>query len=867
MTKPHLLVVLAGSDPHSALSQAEALLGHAAPGDRPILLQAQGIAHRNLRNPEESVARLRQSLAEIEPTEADHIWSIRADLAVSLGELGRPELGLDQLEGLEVIDQPDGETVVHPVITAKGWHARGLLLQRMGRPHEAMTCYQLALPRYEAAGEQLRIGQISTNLGLLSTYEGDIDKALAHIDRADAAFAEAGDRWWQAVSIANRGWILGCAGHLPKALQLMSDADSRLTELDMPDGLRVVSKAEVLLKGGLHGPARAELNRAIEHFDARQQGSDLSEALILAAQAAALDGDLEAARDLADRAVSELVEQNRPGWATAAQALRFGLQCRTGLAPTDLQATVDLLGDRLREAGHGGVIPSVILNAAWAFLDRDDPTSARRLLTGIDRSQLSTEDVVLFALDVARLHLGDGDQEAALTALDEGFSRLEADLGLLGGIDLAAVAADAVNRIVAEAKRILSATGDSARLLAWTDRGRQIATWRWPRLNDPELANLLNRARALGAGIDGAAPDDERVKQLQRVRQEIQDLRWQQETPAIDVHDRSPADFGRDEIGGQPSVLTSSSLIDITRIDDAWYAITQAPAAVAGGRPSIDHRPLAIDSARVSAIVRLARLLAVSTGPVRAQLLDRLDQLLSPINDVLVDHLSTAPTDVLFVGVDDELTELPWPVLPALWPQPFTILPTLRYLAERPDRLSSREGAAVVVGPGLASGGAETAGPGLRHVRRCRVTRFDHLAEALDHRVAHIAAHGASEPGNPLFNWLDFDFGRVFLHDLMYLDTVPETVVLAACYAGQSQRIGAGGSASFANGFLGVGSRWVVAASTALADDRDLTDFASAVLADIVEGDSPPRALARARTSRSGGRVNPAAIAFTCYGG
>ncbi|MDH5520002.1 MAG: hypothetical protein OEZ14_05655, partial [Acidimicrobiia bacterium] len=79
--------------------------------------------------------------------------------------------------------------------------------------------------------------------------------------------------------------------------------------------------------------------------------------------------------------------------------------------------------------------------------------------------------------------------------------------------------------------------------------------------------------------------------------------------------------------------------------------------------------------------------------------------------------------------------------------------------------------------------------------------------------------------------------------------------------------IGAGGSASFANGFLGVGSRWVVAASTALADDRNLIDFASSVLHDVVDGISPPVALARARLAAPGGATNPAALAFTCYGG
>ncbi len=174
------------------------------------------------------------------------------------------------------------------------------------------------------------------------------------------------------------------------------------------------------------------------------------------------------------------------------------------------------------------------------------------------------------------------------------------------------------------------------------------------------------------------------------------------------------------------------------------------------------------------------------------------------------------------------------------------------------------------VGPGLSTVGAEVdalEGSPQLPLTTVDTTDFDRFLAGLDRRVAHIAAHGGPEPENPLFNWLDFEFGRVFLHDLMFLDAVPETVLLAACYAGRTQRIGAGGSASFANGFLGVGSRWVVAASTALADDQNLINVASSVLQAVVDGTSPPRALARARRQAPDGATNPAAIAFTCYGG
>lgn len=865
MTRPQALVVLAGSDPQSALTQAEKLLQTATADERPILLQAQGIAHRNLRSPEQSVARLRQSLDESARMEADVEWSIRADLAVSMGEIGNHEAGLAELVGLGQLDGPDDAPAptIDPVVAAKCWHARGLLLQRMGRPEEAMECYRRALPRYAEADARLRIGQINTNLGLLHTYEGDIETALLHIDRADAAFAAAGDPWWQAVSLANRGWILGCSGHLPKALQLMSESDRLLSGMEMPDGLRVVSKAEVLLKGGLHGHARAELDRAIEHFDHRHQISDLSEALILAAQAAALDGDLPAALSLAERAGRELDQQNRPGWAAAARALEFGLRCRAGSAPHDLEAAVDRLSAELEAAGHRLAITSVVLNAAWAHLDRDEPEAAGALLESVDEERLLTNDVVLRALAEARLAEMDGDREAALGALDKGFTRLEADLGLLGGIDLAAQAAGSVARIVAEAKRILADGDDGDRFLSWTDRGRQVATWRWPRLEDPELVRLLNKARALGAGTGAAALDDEHVNVVEEIVQQIQELRWQQPAPAPAAATGVPPAADRRHGGPAPG---STSLIDITKVGDRWMVTTRGTER----RQRSVKQWMDVPPANIDAALRLARLFQTAEPTTRAALLAQLHQLLDPINEVVARHLSATPADLLLLGVDDELADLPWPALPALWSQAFSLLPTHRYLAERRMRVSARSGTSLIVGPGLVSGGAESKPVVDRRqddVRLWTIDEFDDLAAALDNRVVHIAAHGGPEPDNPLFTWLDLQCGRVFLHDLMFLDAVPETVLLAACYAGQAHRIGAGGTASFANGFLGVGSRWVVAAATALADDEDLIGFAGTVLNSVVDGTPAPVALAEARRIAADHHGQAAAFAFTCYGG
>lgn len=853
------MLLLAGSEPNRAVALATSLLERGTDEERLSALHALGLAHRNLRDPAQSVEYLRLALADAEQRQVDpnQQWAIRADLAVSITDAGEPSVGLDQIGGAS---GPDADELLRltPHTVARVNHIRGLLHQRMGNPQEARACYRAALDGYGEHGDQLGLGHVLGNLGILTTYEGDIDAALELFDRAEEAYTRAGQELWVALTILNRGWARGCGGNLARALRDLAEAETRLRKLDVPDGLRVLSRGEVLLKAGLYSTARSELVEAVAEFDHKGLAIDRSETLILAAQAAELDGDLRDAQRLARDAISELDDQARPGWSAAARATAFGIRCRSGLAPADVHQRAEDLCRLLSTAGQTGMMPMVQLSAAWALTEQGDVATAERFVSRARPHCDRAETRSMLALCEARIFEALADTSAALTALDRGYRELESELELLGGVDIAALAAASVVRIVDVAKRLLAATDDTEAFLVWADRGRQLGTWRWPRLDDPEISRLLNRLRALSSN-DGE-PEVERMSTVDDLRRQIKELRWQHERMPMHGDGMVGHAVGTDRSG--PPVV-----IDLTRADGSWFI-----GVLGTDVAEPIHRPLEADAGQLLAATRLARLFQTSQPPVQLQLMGQLGHVLEALDDEIESLLSEHGDGEVVISIDDDLADVPWAFLPALWNRPFSVLPTHRYLTSRPERLSTRSGISMLIGPGLRPVGSEVdrlRGTGGATSMRgvYSVYTIDQLSAAMDRRIVHIAAHGGPEPDNPLFNWLEFDCGRIFLHDLMFLDRVPQIIVLAACYAGQSQRLGAGGSASFANGFLGIGSRWVVSAGTALPDDTDLADTAAAVLGHLADGVDPPRALCLVRRSHGDRTASPAAIAFTCYGG
>ncbi len=841
------LLELANSDPRRLLEH------YGDPVDSPKeefdvdLLHAAGVAYRNVGQLGSSVQTLQRAEA-LAHDAGDRLWLIRADLAASLAEHGEPQAGVDAVGS----NLPAGN--LDPSTLARVRHVQGLLSQRMGDRHSAVAAYEESLAYYEQTDNGLAMGHLHTNLGILAAYEGRTDRAISALAAARSAYSSVDQDAWVAWTLVNEAWVRGCGGQLPDALRLLSEAADVFERLGIDDGTRRAVRAEVLLKAGLFSAARDEFSAVVQHLNEGGHEIDRSEALILAAQAAELDGDSASAIELGNAAVAALAGQDRSGWSAVADATLFGIRCRADPDHRIDMEDIETLCERLVEAGHAGLVPDVLVHAAWAWVHQNRIAEARHVLVRADTgSGASNELSAMAALTRARILESEGRPVEAIDVLDQAFGELYEQLNVFGGIDVAALASAALVKVVADGKRLSSQAGPVEEFARWTDRGRQIATWSWPRLADPRLATLLNRARALASDRSGESGDVAAGSSaLDQVKREIKELRWQ-------LHRDD------DQRIGPVSRTTDSEIpvIDVTNVDGQWFIIKS-------GYGEATQRTVDLDDLTLAALIRLGRLFQTSSPSIRRQLLFQIDNSLATFDRALAHYLPKDEEAPVFIGIDEALSDLPWSALPSLWDRPYSILPTKRYLAERSARVSSVPGVSTIVGPGLATTGLETRVISDRSARppsSARMENLGQLSSILDRRIVHIAAHGGPEPDNPLFNWLEFDFGKVFLHDLMLFEAVPEVVILAACYAGQTHRMGAGGTASFANGFLAVGSRWVVSAGTAMTDDDALVAFAAHVLDAVADGLAPPVALSRARRNSGDRLTSPAAIAFTCFGG
>ncbi|MFV1990622.1 MAG: hypothetical protein ACC652_07760, partial [Acidimicrobiales bacterium] len=505
------------------------------------------------------------------------------------------------------------------------------------------------------------------------------------------------------------------------------------------------------------------------------------------------------------------------------------------------------LVESLRAAGQSARIASVISTAAWAAVQREDLRYAESCLDSLPDEIGNPGDVATVASTRAQMAIMEDDADSALQILDEAYAALSADIELFGAIDAASQASAAVMELVDQAKALIAPTDSTAAFLEWTDRGRQLATWQWPRIRDPELQILLNRARAVISDTESADAQEAEAAhaRLRMLKSEIRTRRWSRSADAAK----------------QSTHETSSPLdhihLDLTRVGGSWYLDSN------GTHNS--HWPVELDDGMIAAVTRLGRLMHTAPESARSTLWERLNEGLAPLDELLSSVLPDDQTTVT-IGIDESLAGVPWSALRCLWERPYSILPTRKLLGRAHTHSTSRADTKSLLGPGLVDHGHTTA-PEHADLTGTRAESIEEVWSALGHRVVQISAHGGPEPENPLFSWLDLGVGKVLLHDLMFLERVPEIVILAACFGSRTESVGPGGSVSFADGFLALGTKWVVAASGTLSDTPELVRFSDIVLEQVAAGLTAPVALANARQLSGPRGESLSATTYSCFGG
>ena len=200
-----------------------------------------------------------------------------------------------------------------------------------------------------------------------------------------------------------------------------------------------------------------------------------------------------------------------------------------------------------------------------------------------------------------------------------------------------------------------------------------------------------------------------------------------------------------DELGG-------SSLIELVEVDGVLHVITVADRRVrlhtVGSVPEDEIQDESLPAAPPRAESSPVRRRAVADLPGQPRWSPRCSAPLPP-------ELGDGPVVVIPPG---RLQAVPWTLMPSLRDRAVTVAPSaLTWVRARHKRPPAHRRVALVVGPGLATGGAEVAQLRSGYPEAVMLGHGSATAEqvlgALDGAwLAHIAAHGTFRADNPMFS-------------------------------------------------------------------------------------------------------------------
>ena len=186
------------------------------------------------------------------------------------------------------------------------WHGIGWMHEWLGRQTEAKTCHEMAMRRFETAGN--RHGQVDVlcSLGAIERRAGRSASAEAYLRRARDTAAELDDRMGVLSAALELGRVLQARGELAGAVEQiqasLTDAH-RLGDPDLVANLRL-TLAETYLRMGAKDTARTEVQQALVFFDEHDDVAGKAWAWRLLSWVGLLTNSPESALALAERAVA-----------------------------------------------------------------------------------------------------------------------------------------------------------------------------------------------------------------------------------------------------------------------------------------------------------------------------------------------------------------------------------------------------------------------------------------------------------------------------------------------------------------------------------------------------------------------------------
>ncbi len=582
-----------------------------------------------------------------------------------------------------------------------------------GRLVAALEGYRQALPGLRRAGDVFYEAIAIENRGLILAHQGSFAAAVADLERSAVLLESIGEHRLAADVEVNLGWLAARTGDVPAALARFDKADEFFRLEGDTDPAALFDRCEALLAAHLAVEARRTAAEAVTRLGEQGVATLVAEANLRLSEAALLDGDTPAAAAAAEAALRRPppapTELRRPG---PVRIPAGGVDGGRPVPPPGRPRSAggrgpgcDRLGRRrprrpahrrpvgagggARRSGAGGAGPG--------------PGGHRRRPAQL-RSRLWHAE--------ALLRLADGDRRGADSALRAGIRVLETHRAILGASELRAHTSAHGADLARLGVRLALEDERPERVLRWAERWRAGSLHLRPARPpaDAALAAELVELRNVSAQLAEAATDGRGTAALLTRQASIENAvqHRTRHAPGDGLYRSLPAPTVRmfhDALGDR-------ALVELVECDGDLHAVV-----LAGGRLRL-HRlgPLAAVERELHGLRFALRRIAhrygspktlrathdsrEHAGPERSTSFSSSPWPRTPVGELVV-----VPTGVLH--------SVPWSLLPSCTGRPVSVAPSAAIwyramsTAAAPIRPESR--VALIAGPGLP-------GRNLRHL-------------------------------------------------------------------------------------------------------------------------------------------------------
>jgi tetratricopeptide (TPR) repeat protein len=797
--------LLAVSRPQDALVAARSVLaGHPSAYNASLAHHAIGIVLRDHGKLPEAIAELKKGLRLARASgRPEREVDVQATLGLALAWTGRTQQGLALLNRAVAASHGD--------LTGRVLMRRASVLRDLGRLHEAHQDLNRALLYLRRAGDTVWEARSLTHRAEVFLGLGLPGRAGPDYARAEEIYATSGQDFEYAKARHNRGCVALNRGDLPEALTYFDEAGSRYAELGEYYPELAVDRCSALLAAGLAAEAAQETDAALSRLPPEGGLTYRKAELVFAAATAALAaGHAADAKVRAGQARRLFRAQGRPLWEARAAFVLTEARYSAGEHSAALLRHASQAAAALGASGAGEAMQAHLL-AGRIALSRSSMPEADQHLERAARPRRRGAPLPRSVAWLARALQAEarGNARATVIACTRGLDALEEHQMRLGATELRAYGTAHGAELATLAQRDALRRGDARRLLFWSERWRAtaLAARSAPPGKDTELTAHLEALRSVSRLLGDSEMAASRRNALERERRRLE-AEVQARTRRL-PGSRRPGEgqFGLDELFAE---LGPSTLIELVTVDGVLHAVV-----VAGRRVRL-HTLGPVPEREVEMTRFVLRRLA--RGRVQ------------PGDELVFKHRGAKLEDSLLgdavVGLGDgpvvivppgRLRAVPWTLMPSLRDRAVTVAPSAAtWLRARRMTPPAPRRTALVVGPGLATQGAEVEALRARYPGAMMLGRGNATAEAvlgaLDGAwLAHIAAHGSFRADNPMFSSILLDDGPLIVHDFERLGRAPYRLILAGCDSGVAAPVGADELLGLVSSLVPLGAAGIVA--------------------------------------------------------